>query len=192
MDSTNQHIEREVKFLEIDLAQIKTKLAQLGATDLGEKLLSEVIFYVGDGNSVERKSRKYVRIRDTGEKIFLTYKHLPDTPAIGVTEIELEINSAAEGQLMLETLGWQPARVQEKRRHSFKLGKVMVDIDTWPGQVPPYLEIEGNSEDDIKEAANLLGLDWDKHELRSAAGVLKEFYNIDMWQLTKYTFSEIK
>ena len=45
---------------------------------------------------------------------------------------------------------------QEKKRISYVLNNHEIDIDTWPG-IPTYMEIEGESEEDINGILNLLG-----------------------------------
>lgn len=188
----NENIEREVKFLNIDVPQIKAKLAELGAEDHGEHLLCEVIFYPKNSIQVDGDlPTKYVRIRTSENKSFLTYKNLPKTPAIGVEEIEIEVSDAKQTESLLIALGWEPAREQEKRRHSFKIGETFVEIDYWPGEVLPYIEIEGATEEIIRSTAEDLGLNWADHALMSAGKVLKKYYNINVKELKKFTFSEI-
>lgn len=185
-------IEREVKFLDIDVKTIKNQLKELGAEDQGEHLLTEVIFYFGNSGKPEgKKDRRYVRVRSYNAKIFLTYKRLPPEPSIGVQEIEFEVGNAEEAKAFVEALGWTAARQQEKRRHTFFLNNITFDIDTWPN-VPPYIEIEAETEEEIKKGASLLGLEWETKIIKSAAGVLKDYYDIDVWSLKKYTFEEVQ
>lgn len=189
----SENIEREVKFLNIDVPALKTKLNELGAEDKGEHLLREVIFYHGDfARSDDKLARRYVRIRTAGNKIYLTYKSWPAVPTIGTEEIELEVSDAKNTEALLIALGWHVVRRQEKRRHTFKIGETYIEIDTWPGGVPPYIEIEGPSEEAIIKTAEDLGLSWDDKLMLSAARVLRQYYGINVWDLTKFSFDEIK
>ena len=49
----------------------------------------------------------------------------------------------------LEKVGLKAMRRLEKYRHTFELGDVTVDIDTWP-KIPVYMEVEGPSVDSLK------------------------------------------
>jgi len=187
-----ENIEREVKFLNIDAAALKAKLAGLGAKDEGENLLREVIFYpVGDLKHPNGLGRRLIRIRQTGDQAHLAYKNRPATPSLEVEEIELEVNDPKKAEVLLVALGWEVARRQEKKRHTFQLDPATIDIDTWPG-VPPYVEIEGPNEQAIKKAAEALGFDWSEALLMSSAHILKQYYGISVWDLTKFSFDGIE
>ncbi len=185
-------IEREVKFLGINAEIIKTRLIELGAEDKGQHLLSEMIFYFKDSSQPNgRKNGQYVRIRTFDGKTFLTHKKFPAVPSIGVEEIEFQVSDAQEAEAFVEAMGWTATRRQEKRRHKFYLDNISFDIDTWPN-VPPYLEIEAETEEAIQKGASMIGLSWKNRNLKNAASVLKEYYGIDIWSLEKFTFTEIK
>lgn len=181
--------EIEVRFLEIDKKRLIARLQQLGAQDAGELLLEESIFY--DAAGTWKNQKKHARIRNTGKEVFLTYKHNQSATAQGTQEIEIAISDAKKARDLLETLGLVLSRQQQKRRHSFRLNNVIIDIDTWP-KVPTYVELEGSSEDAIKQAAASLNLDWAKVELRYPPQVLREVYGIDVTKLKSFTFDRIE
>ena len=103
-----------------------------------------------------------MRIRITSKGIFVTFKHKEEHKATGTKEIEFMANNAEKVKDFLEAvgedIGLELFRNQEKRRHKFLLGEVIVDIDTWPS-VPTYVELEGPSEEAIKDAAEKLGFE---------------------------------
>jgi len=149
--------EIEVKFLEIDKQKLIESLLRLNAQDLGDEMIQEQIFYDKKGEWLN--THKFVRIRDTGKNIYVTYKHTEDRTAAGTIEIEFKITEPEKVKAFLEALDLEMYRSQEKKRHKFKLGNVIVDIDRWP-QIPAYVELEGPSEDSIKDAAEKLGFNW--------------------------------
>jgi adenylate cyclase class 2 len=141
--------EIEVKFLEIDKSALIDKLKSLNAEDLGEELITEQIFHDAKGEWYVQ--RKFGRIRTTGKGITFTFKHVEERTATGTVEIEFPITEPKKMKEFLEALGLVMDREQEKRRHKFMLEEVVVDIDTWP-RVPTYMELEGPSEQAIKDA----------------------------------------
>lgn len=181
--------EIEVRFLEIDKEGLKQRLKHLDATDLGEDIVEEIIFYDKDNNW--QKSSKFIRLRKRKENVVLTYKHHKSEAADGAEEIEIEINDMGQAMAILEKIGLVAYRHQEKKRHSFKLNNATVDIDTWP-RVPSYVEIEASSENQLKETAKLLGLDWSKSTFEDARTVLQKYYNIPFGSLRIFRFDRLE
>ncbi|MEK7508074.1 MAG: class IV adenylate cyclase [Patescibacteria group bacterium] len=188
---TNKEI--EVRFLEIDEKAIQKKLKNLGAQDEGEDILKETIFYDKEGRFV--KEHKFVRLREGGEKTLLAYKHHISygahiTSIENTIEIEFGVSDPKSARRFLEELGLIAYREQEKKRHKYKLGKVTLDIDTWP-KIPTYLEIEAPSEKELKETARQLGLSWKDAFFHSAREVLEK-YKIPITTLKYFTFKKIE
>lgn len=179
--------EIEVKFLEIDKSALIEKLKSLNAQDLGEEKITEQIFHDAKGEWYTQ--RKFGRIRTTKKGIFFTYKHVQQRTATGTIEIEFPITEPGKMKDFLEALGLIMDREQEKIRHKFMLGEVVVDIDTWP-RVPTYVELEGPSEEAIKNAAAVLGFDWEKGVFGTADTVIREVYKIDLRTIPKFTFDD--
>jgi adenylate cyclase class 2 len=185
-----EHQEIEVRFLEIDKEALIAKLERLGAEDLGEDLLEEKIIYDKD-LSWANGLGKFLRLRTQKGKTILAYKHHKGQAIGDVEEIEFEVRNAESAELLLERLGFPAFRQQQKKRHTFHFGEVIVDIDTWP-QIPTYVELEGPSEDSLKEAALKLELDWQKVELRSPRKVIEQVYNIPVGNMKWFTFNRFE
>ncbi len=175
--------------MEIDVADIKRRLIALGAVDKGEALLRETIIY--DKDLMWLKERRVLRIREKNDEVEVTYKHHPDAKTLGTTEIEFHADSAKQAVALFEAIGLWPYRHQEKRRHTFKLGAITFDIDTWP-KIPSYLEIEGLSEAAIKKATLQLGLKWKDAIFESARVVAEKYYKIPMGKLRYFTFDRVE
>ena len=104
-------------------------------------------------------SKKWIRLRKTNKKTTLTVKHIladNDTSIQQMMETEIEVPSIKEANEFLQALGYSHKSYQEKRRISYILNNHEIDIDTWPG-LPTYMEIEGESEEDLDKILNLLG-----------------------------------
>lgn len=104
-------------------------------------------------------SKKWIRLRKTNKRTTLTVKHIladNDTSLQQMMETEMEVPSIKEANDFLQALGYSHKSYQEKRRISYILDNHEIDIDTWPG-LPIYMEIEGESEEDLNKILNLLG-----------------------------------
>jgi adenylate cyclase class 2 len=179
------HREIEVRFLEIHKPSLISKLTSLGAIDLGEAILEEVIIY--DPKLEWLKERRFVRLRKSGEKTKITYKEHRTLSIDGAYEIELEIGDLEKAATLFEKIGLFPYRHQQKKRHSFKLGEVIVDIDTWP-KIPTYVELEGPGEKILKEIALNLGFNWQKAVFEDAKTIIEKRYNIPVGTMRWFTF----
>src|SRR5690606_26156180 len=60
---------------------------------------------------------------------------------------------------IFKVAGWDYMTYQESRRETWRLGEVEVVIDEWPW-IPPYIEIEGETEAEVQSAADQLGFEW--------------------------------
>jgi adenylate cyclase, class 2 len=189
MSSQNFNQEVEVRFLEIDKEAFAGMLTRLGAEDLGEELLREIIF--ADKDLIWVGESKLVRLRQVGGKVLLAYKHHQEASPEGVIEVELEVGDFNQAKLFLEMVGLVSVRVQEKYRHTFKLDGATFDIDTWP-KIPTYVEIEGDSEKQLKVIAKKVGLDWRDVVFEDAAKVINNVYGIPIKKLKLFTFSKIE
>lgn len=180
--------EFETRFLEIDKEALVEKLRELGAVDEGEITLDEEIFY--DEKLDWMNKNKFVRLRKKGKKIMLTYKHNPKQEVDSAREIEFEVSDMDAAGQFLEALGLLKYRIVQKYRHTFKLGGVTFDIDTWP-KIPAYVELEAESVEEIKAAAEKLGFDWEKRFDKDARYVFKH-YGYDFDNLRSVTFDKFQ
>jgi adenylate cyclase class 2 len=181
--------EIEVRFLEINKAGLIQKLRALKARDFGQDLLREIIFY--DPKKIWLKQKKMVRLREFGKTKLLTFKHTQSLKVTGTKELEIKIDDIGKAKQILENLGLVAFRVQEKKRHTFLLDKVSVDIDEHP-KVPVYVEIEGPSEAALKKTAKLLGLDWATAHFESSRDFIEKIYKIPLTSLKVYTFNRVE
>jgi adenylate cyclase class 2 len=83
--------------------------------------------------------------------------------------------------------GFKPKNTQENLRERWVLNDVEIDIDTWP-LVDPWVEVEGNSEKEVKSIFEILGLDYSKAYFGSAVPVYNEVYGIDILEIEELKF----
>lgn len=119
-------------------------------------LMRRVIF---DNEAMQAKNG-FVRVRDEGHRIAMTYKQYDEMSLTGAKEIEFSVSDYDAAVAFVEAVGAKPKSSQEARREIWKLGNVEIVIDEWPW-IDPFVEIEGPSEDEVKAAAEDLGFKWE-------------------------------
>lgn len=181
--------EIEARFLNVNKQELVDRLLTLGATDKGEALLTEIIFY--DQSNTWPDEGRFVRIRSTSTTTLVTYKHIKAQTIDGAHEIEFAVPDAKLAEQFLENIGLVAARHQEKKRHTLELDGVTVDIDTWP-KIPTYVELEGPSEDQIKSVAKSLRLKWENAVFEDARAIIQDRYNIPVGTMRWFTFGKFE
>jgi len=184
-----KNVEIEARFLEVDLKELVGTLHSLGATNKGEELLSEIIFY--DQEGTWKSQGRYARLRSKDSRTTLTYKKNTAQTIDSAFEVEFEVSSMDQATLFLENVGLKAWRFQEKRRHTFILDSVIIDIDTWP-TIPTYVELEAVSEEKIRSVARQLGFKWSDVVFDDARKIIEERYSIPVGSLTYFTFDKIE
>jgi adenylate cyclase class 2 len=148
--------EIEAKFLRVDPDDIRSRLKNAGAIcKQPMKAMRRVIF----NNDLMQERHAYLRVRDEGYRVAMTYKQFDEMSLTGAKEIEFDVGSYDAAVALLEAIGVRTQSVQETRREIWLLGNVEVVIDEWPW-IDPFIEIEGPTEQSVKDAAQLLGFDW--------------------------------
>ena len=130
-----------------------------------------------------------MRVRSDGTTTWVTYKASATWAIDSTEEVEITVSSAEGALELLQKTGLPIRRHQEKHRVSYQLGNTTVDLDFWP-RIPMVLEIEGPNEQEIKESARLLGLDWGKAIFEDQLVVHKKYFGIDLFEVTEYVFDK--
>ena len=159
--------ELELRILDVDKDKVIQKLESLGAKKEGDWYYKR---YVYDTKPYDED--KWIRLRTNGIETTLTYKEYLNDTIDGVKELEIIVSSFDNTIKMLEILGYIPRSIQENKRIRYMLDDVEIDIDTWP-HLNPYVEFEGNSEEQIKEVVEMLGLDYSKCITENAQDIYK-------------------
>lgn len=101
----------------------------------------------------------WIRVRDEGNMVTLSYKQLNDRTLHGTKEINLVVDDFDKTCQFFEAIGMDVKAYQETKREKWNYKGVEVTIDTWPW-VPTFVELEGPIEEVVREVANDLGFDW--------------------------------
>lgn len=148
--------EIEAKFLHINPDDIRSKLEAIGAVcKQPMQVMRRVVFDNTDMNKVNG----FVRVRDEGYRITMTYKQYDEMSLTGAKEIEFSVSDFDAAVAFLEKVGVRAKSVQEARREIWELGDVEIVIDEWPW-IDPFIEIEASTEALVKEVASKLGFVW--------------------------------
>ncbi|MYY00080.1 CYTH domain-containing protein [Streptomyces sp. SID486] len=178
--------EYEAKFLAADVTGLQAKLIALGAAQaLPRTLLTRKIF---ENDSLDGGA--WLRLRDEGTRSTLTLKQVTDATTIdGTKEIETEVADLHAMADILRRVGLTEVRYQENYREEWRLGEVAFDFDTWP-DLPTFLEIEGPDEASVRQAADLLGLDYSQARFGSVDEIYKSEAGRDILAEPTLLFSD--
>jgi adenylate cyclase, class 2 len=176
--------EIEAKFPDINPIAFRKILNSLGATLEYPEVLMRRKNYDFEDWRLE-KIGGWIRVRDEGERTTLAYKQLDDRTLHGTKEIEVVVSDFQKSCDFLGAIGLEAKSYQETKREKWRLGNVEITIDTWPW-IPSFVEIEALSENDLKKAVRLLGLDWDRAMHGSVETIYQMHYDfteleIDHW-----------
>ena len=164
--------------------------------DLLEKTPTEELLNVFGAEELETlisrfqiNPQKWIRLRETNGKTTLTVKHIlkPDESDFQpVLETEIKVPDIEATNALLEQLGFVYRNYQEKKRTTYDLNGVEVDIDSWP-MIPSYVEIEHDSIDTIHSIASELGLQNNEMVSCNTQDVYKK-YGIDIYKYRTLSF----
>ena len=88
----------------------------------------------------------WIRVRDEGDKITLTFKQIVANRIDGVNEIEIVVNDFEKASAIINQTSFKESSYQENYREIWRNDEVEIVIDTWPC-LQSYIEIEAKSED---------------------------------------------
>lgn len=174
-------IEHEAKILDIDPEFTEGLILAKGGQKLGERFMRRYVYDITPGDP-----SKWIRLRDDGDDITLTVKEITSDAIDGTHEVEVTVDDFAATNTLLGVLGFAPKSYQETKRTSFILDGAQVEVDVWP-RIPPYLEIEAGSADEVIRVARLLG--YGENEL-TGENTIKVYarYGIDLNEIPELRF----
>ncbi len=176
--------EIEAKFTDIDVDTFRAKLGASGATLIhGELSMRRKNFDYPDMRL--QKKAGWIRVRDEGTQVTLSYKQLNERTLLGTEEVSCVVDDFDAACEFLSSIGLVQKAHQETRRERWELGGVEVTIDTWPW-IPTFVEFEAGTEDALKEAVEKIGFDISKALYGSVENVYQMHYDftedeIDSW-----------
>lgn len=180
--------ELEAKFIHVP-ENFRETLQKVGAKCVkAERLMRRRNF-----DSRERTLQKtggWIRVRDEGDKVTLSYKQLQNRSVTGTKEISVDVSDFDTSCAFLETIGFESYTYQETKRESWVVGEVQIEIDTWPW-MPSFIEIEAPSEELLWQTVDDLGLKKAEALFGSVEIVYQHYYNVteeevDAWPEIKF------
>jgi len=187
--------EYEIKFININEVEIREKLLVAGATHVGKKKLMRRQTLDFPKGTIPEGQKKWARVRDEGNKISMTIKHIVDKTRIdGTKEVEVKVHSFDSACEIFVQAGLSKTSYQENYREEWKLDETMITIDTWPG-LQPFIEIESPTKEEAEKIATMLGFNIEEGQFGSIDFLYQEEYKIDpkiLNNLPEITFGNFK
>lgn len=176
--------EIETKVLDIEKDTVISILKNLGAEEKGQKTKLSVTWFRKSGIT-EGQDPWFLRIRSyDDQKHEVTWK--AKSEIIGQVrkhkEINFFINEPEKLSDLFEEIELEKYAHQEKYRTSFTLEDWQFDIDEYPG-MPAFIEIEGTSEEHIKEAMEKLGIKTNKTWTAGERTLIQDIYKLDWYNM---------
>jgi adenylate cyclase class 2 len=155
---SNQGQETEAKFYIAHLDRVDARLHELQASLVQPRVLeTNLRFDLPDGSLTS--AGRVLRLRlDTQAR--LTYKGAGQNKSgvLDRQEIEFIVEDERKARQFLEALGYQKSMSYEKYRTTYELGDALIMLDELP--YGTFLEIEGETVEEIRDIAAKLHLNW--------------------------------
>lgn len=177
--------EIEAKFPGVDADALRLVLKEKGAVlEHPEVLMRRKTYDYSDRRL--NKIGGWIRVRDEGNKVMLSYKQLNDRTLHGTKEVDVTVDNFDKTCQLLEAIGMVEKSYQETKREKWNYKGVEVTIDTWPW-VPTFVELEGPTEELVRSVASDLGFDWNNAMHGSVETIYQMHYDftdeeIDHWE----------
>ena len=144
-------IEYEYQFRNYDKVKLIQDMKQLGAKKKGEYLFRVNVF-----EHPNKIKDTYIRVRDEGFRITMTYKYQPLNKF--ADENEIIIDDFEEAIMILNNIGCKTKHYYEKIREIWTLGNCEIVFDTVPCN-PEIMEVEANKKKDLLNLIKKLDLE---------------------------------
>ena len=168
-------IEYEATFTNIDKQDIRERLRKIeGKLIRPEFLQKRVVFNLPEEYKIKGG---WIRVRDEGDKIRMSLKIVDGTGIESQKEISLKVDSLERAEEFLTLLGCQKKAYQENKRELWKIDGMEITINEWPF-LEPFVEIEGDSEESVKDMAEKLGFDYQDALFCSIDTLYSRKYNL--------------
>lgn len=150
-------LECELKYLDVDLDELRRRLNEAGGTSSGRYFEYNLVF--DREGRVLKAAGVLLRLRKKRGQCVLTVKRPPEVEpesALKVfEEIETSVGDFSTMKLALEALGFSVAFAYEKEREKWKFMDCTICLDRLP--FGDYVEIEG-METTVFRCADILGI----------------------------------
>lgn len=153
---------------------------------LKDKRINDVMKNVNENYS------KWIRLRQTGDETTITIKKIVKNNGKydldAVKELEINVSNIEIGKEFLKNLGYYPSLHQRKMRITYEYKNTEIVIDKWP-KIPAYIEIEGNTKEEIYQVLFDLGYKEEEAKIMNTDNVYKD-NGLDIYQFKDFDFSQ--
>jgi adenylate cyclase, class 2 len=179
--------EYEAKFLNVDKDEVRTRLRRAGAVLARPEFLQRR--KVLDLPTSTREKGLWLRVRDEGDKITMSWKSQQGTAIHDQKEISVTVDDFDNAVALLEKIGCPVESYQETRRELWLLGDIEITIDSWPF-VETFVEVEGKSEQAVRDASIQLGFDWSKALFEGVIWIYRQKFgqHVNIRRMPRLTF----
>ena len=173
--------ELETKILHIDVAEIRAKLLGIKAEKVKMENQINNLYDFSDNRLLKNKGYARIRVVDdlikNETRYYMTTKKLISQDKYKVMEEnEVIISNGDIGKDIFLSLGLILKSSIKKSRESYKYKNALIEIDINDKSFCPfpYVEIETNNEDELKEIVELLGYTMEDTTSKTIYEILKE------------------
>ena len=153
--------EIEAKFLNLSHDVVREKLRKIGAACVAPmRLMRRAIIDYPDRRLQTGTPNSFIRVRDEGDRITLTYKQFTTLSVDGAEEVEVIVDSFEDAIKIFTPIGLVVVSFQESKRETWMYEDCEIVLDEWPW-LNPYIEIESDSEQKLIALTAKLELNWD-------------------------------
>ena len=175
-------LEKEIKILEINKAEVVKRLLELWAEKSFEWFIHDIYYDFPDDapkNKMEANGRMF-RLRQKGEEHIYTIKNKRKEIrkkewVVAKDEHETPISNIESFAKVLEKYGMEKTREKKKHRVSYKLDNMEFDFDLYEN-IPEFLEIEWPDGDTIQSWVSKLGLEKYEQMLGGSRKIFKHYW----------------
>ncbi|HEY9529653.1 MAG TPA: class IV adenylate cyclase, partial [Anaerolineales bacterium] len=140
MSTTGQ--ETEAKFYVRNLSRVKSRLDELGARLVQQRILETNIRFDLPGAPMRAEGRVLRLRRDTGTKFTYKSASTNEQGVLSREEIEFGVDDYEKAKRFLEALGYQKLVYYEKYRTTYESNEALIMLDELP--YGTFVEIEGS------------------------------------------------
>lgn len=177
------NIEYEATFIDVEKDNMRDRLVKAGARLVKKEFMQKRhVFSLPKEHNLKNG---WLRVRDEGDKITMSLKDM-GSKIDEQRETCLIVNSYKDAVCLIESLGFPAKAYQESLRELWVLDDVEITIDTWPF-LDPIVEVEGNSEKEIKIVSQKIGFNWSDAKFCAAGRLYSEKYKITEDRVNNHT-----
>ena len=158
----SDHLEKEYKFAQVGLEELRERLQDLEAERVAPSALEDNFIFDRRGELRERGTVLRLRRDHHGARVTLKGPLRIEGKMRVRSEHEVKVDDADAAQRLFEGLGYRVTRRYQKMREEWRLGGVVIALDHTP--IGNFAEFEGEG---AATVARRCGLDPERAERRS-------------------------